>query len=401
MRKVGRLLALLLGLLVPWMSSAASAVDMTGRWRLDFPRFGAIHVVDLAQTGATVVGEDVPADGNLEYVGSSAPDSASGAFQLSGPPSCGPSQLVGTVAPDGQTLTGVQDAFLISPMPGEGCVDIQLDVTGVRIGQITPVCGNRVIEVPERCDDGNVTAGDGCGPDCRIEQITPVCGNGHIDAGEQCDDGNLAGRDGCSPACSVEACFACNGQPSICIPTPCGLCESSPRVGCRTAGSIGRVTLRLKNKTPDEGDRLTWKWPKGETALADFGDPLNLVDYALCVWDRSGPMPVPLVAARVHAAVTCGDTPCWKATGTGFSYKDRAASNDGVQSIRLKAGAAGRAAMQVKARGPNLLVPALPLAEPVALTVQLQAAGAACWQADYGAAGVVANDGSQLRARPE
>jgi cysteine-rich repeat protein len=298
MRKVGRLLALLLGLLVPWMSSAAFAVDMTGRWQLDFTRFGTTHVVDLAQTGATVVGEDVPADGNLEYVGSSAPDSASGAFQLSGPPSCGPSQLVGTVAPDGQTLTGIQDAFLISPMPGEGCVDIQLDVTGVRIGQITPVCGNRVIEVPERCDDGNVTAGDGCGPDCRIEQITPVCGNGHIDAGEQCDDGNLAGRDGCSPKCSVEACFGCERTIRRSHP-------DSLRVVRGVAGSAAgrrvhrRVTLRLKDKTPDEGDRRRGV-AQGRSRLAGFRRPAEPSSTTLSASGIDRAEPVPWSAARVR-----------------------------------------------------------------------------------------------------
>jgi cysteine-rich repeat protein len=31
------------------------------------------------------------------------------------------------------------------------------------------VCGNRVKETGEQCDDGNVMAGDGCSPTCTIE----------------------------------------------------------------------------------------------------------------------------------------------------------------------------------------------------------------------------------------
>jgi MYXO-CTERM domain-containing protein len=32
----------------------------------------------------------------------------------------------------------------------------------------------------------------------------PKCGNGEIDPGEQCDDGNLTAEDGCSPYCRLE-----------------------------------------------------------------------------------------------------------------------------------------------------------------------------------------------------
>jgi cysteine-rich repeat protein len=65
------------------------------------------------------------------------------------------------------------------------------------------ICGNDVQEGPEKCDDGNLVAGDGCEPDCTL---TPVagCGNGVLDEGEVCDDGGLASGDGCSLDCEVE-----------------------------------------------------------------------------------------------------------------------------------------------------------------------------------------------------
>ncbi len=69
--------------------------------------------------------------------------------------------------------------------------------------------------------------------------------------------------------------------------------------------------------------------------------------------------------------------------------------------MKLKAGVDGRAAADVKGQGVNLAPPALPVPEPVALTVQLQASNGVCWQADYEAAGVVVNDARLLKARAE
>jgi len=65
------------------------------------------------------------------------------------------------------------------------------------------VCGNGVTEPGEECDDGNISAGDGCAADCTSE--TPgVCGNGILESPEKCDDGNDAAGDGCAPDCLIE-----------------------------------------------------------------------------------------------------------------------------------------------------------------------------------------------------
>ncbi len=65
------------------------------------------------------------------------------------------------------------------------------------------VCGNGVVEPGEECDDGNISAGDGCAADCTAE--TPgVCGNGMLESPEKCDDGNDTADDGCSPDCLIE-----------------------------------------------------------------------------------------------------------------------------------------------------------------------------------------------------
>jgi cysteine-rich repeat protein len=42
-------------------------------------------------------------------------------------------------------------------------------------GAQAPVCGNRIIEPPETCDDGNTVSGDGCSAVCQLENRPPVC----------------------------------------------------------------------------------------------------------------------------------------------------------------------------------------------------------------------------------
>ena len=42
------------------------------------------------------------------------------------------------------------------------------------------------------------------------------CGNGLIETGESCDDGNVTAVDGCSTSCAIEMSWQCDGQPSRC-----------------------------------------------------------------------------------------------------------------------------------------------------------------------------------------
>jgi cysteine-rich repeat protein len=59
------------------------------------------------------------------------------------------------------------------------------------------------VDAGEECDDGNTADGDGCSASCTNE-VTPVCGDGILQSGEECDDGNTADGDGCSATCATE-----------------------------------------------------------------------------------------------------------------------------------------------------------------------------------------------------
>jgi cysteine-rich repeat protein len=88
-------------------------------------------------------------------------------------------------------------------------------VLDVACGAAT-VCGDGAIVGSEGCDDGNTTAGDGCGANCAVEAgwtcegapsaCATTCGDGIAAGGEDCDDGNNVSQDGCSAECSAEVC---------------------------------------------------------------------------------------------------------------------------------------------------------------------------------------------------
>lgn len=110
----------------------------------------------------------------------------------SGTPSGTPTGPVATTPPGGGGGNGPGPSM---PAPPDGAV-----------------CGNGVTQVGEECDDGNMTPGDGCEPDCtRTPPMVsmPVCGDGMREGVEQCDDGNMTAGDGCEADCTITAAASC------------------------------------------------------------------------------------------------------------------------------------------------------------------------------------------------
>ena len=86
--------------------------------------------------------------------------------------------------------------------------------------QTTQYCGDGIINGNEQCDGNNLngqtcqtkgfTSGTLTCGNCQFNtaqcttQTSPVCGNRIKEGAEQCDDGNLVNGDGCSSSCLTE-----------------------------------------------------------------------------------------------------------------------------------------------------------------------------------------------------
>ena len=92
-----------------------------------------------------------------------------------------------------------------------------------------------------------------------------------------------------------------------------------------------------------------------------------------------------MMIAAVSPGGTCGTKPCWKSTGsTGFRFQNKAATPEGVTSVKLRAGADGKAQVQVGGAGALLPLPALGFTLPVTIQWMVQDGGSTeCWQTTF------------------
>jgi cysteine-rich repeat protein len=209
-----------------------------------------------------------------------------------------------------------------------------------------------------------------------------LCGNDALDPGESCDDGNHVAGDGCSVGCQIERCTA------------------EPKTDCRQPTAPGKASLNIKKKASAKSDLLVWKWGSGAaTTNGDFGFPAQITGYVLCLYDEIGGVPGRTLARSVPAAGTCGTRACWKNLPTGFKYTDAKLTPDGIRQLSLKSGVAGKAGVKLKAKGINLALPDLPLAQDPRVTVQLQSSDGECWEAIYSTA--TRNDAGAFSAKSD
>ncbi len=186
-------------------------------------------------------------------------------------------------------------------------------------------CGNGALNASEECDDGNIIDGDGCSSSCRVEagRACPVpgaacvatCGNGVIDAGELCDDGNSMGGDGCSASCRMERGYACSGAPSTCALT-CGNGRLDPGELCDDGntsygdGCSNACTLELGYACATAGQPCARTCGNGTINPGEQCDDGNLVSgdgcSSECRPERGYACSAP-ASGPSHCLATCGN----------------------------------------------------------------------------------------------
>lgn len=161
-------------------------------------------------------------------------------------------------------------------------------------------------------------------------------------------------------------------------------CGKAPRTGCRAAPSS--TLIIKKNALNPLKDVVLWRWLRGEaTNPADFGDPITgTTTYKLCLFDTSAEVPSLVMSAGVPAGGTCSGQPCWRQTrGGGLVYRDKTGSANGYMQVVLKPGVEQRARVVVKAGGPRLPFPPIPLRQQSTVIVQFVNDEGECWGKEY------------------
>ena len=229
---------------------------------------------------------------------------------------------------------------------------------------------------PDTCDGSgaclvhDAVAGFACGDPSDTDCAHPDTCNGSGSCLANDEPVNTPCTD--SNACTTGD--ACDGGGSCISGAPCEACEiCDTSTGCTAAidlvcepGAVGKSELWIVNDSNDARDQVTFKW-KGANAIAkqDFGSPTTISDYQLCIYDdKAAPgQPQTLVySLTAPAGGTCGSLPCWTEFPSGYLsgylLSDRPLTPQGLQKVRLRAGAAGKSRIALRARGTTLgLVP--------------------------------------------
>lgn len=275
---------------------------------------------------------------------------------------------------------------------------ISTTLSGAVTGSMTAsLCRNGNVDPGEACDEG-FTSGGCCTPSCTVKQdgtsctttlgcqIAPTCSAGACVgapriAGTSCEaDGNRCTDDVCdgAGACTVGACSPCCGGPS---------CRPEPRWSCQRP-TDDRSLIDVRTTPFGKNDRIVWTVPHLEaTSLDDLPDP-GTTPYGVCLYvlDSNDELSVLAYESVAPAGLGCGRSRCWTTGPKGVSYNGGPQRPNGAASLRVNAGADGKAKLSFVGKGPAL---GLGTYQPFGLyipggelLVELHA-GDSCWSAYY------------------
>ena len=186
-------------------------------------------------------------------------------------------------------------------------------------------------------------------------------------------------------------------------PVPDAVCDALP-VGNECRSSRKSLILVRRGRGAG-GDKLIWKWLRGNAPVDEFGDPANAeTRYAFCIYASTGAGTVLVGSAPVQPPESvCAETQCWKKLGRsvakGFRFTEKETLEDGVNGILLKGGKAGGDKIIVQGKGSYLPLQA-PADEKEQLIVQLiNSETPTCWTSQFTGTGTKKNNGEQFKAR--
>jgi hypothetical protein len=400
MASIAARLALLLGVLLPSLGGAEIVADeITGRAAFD-SRLGTVQVINFDDVTTTSNGDPTPfavdryANQGIVITGETG-QYASQAFGFAAiyPTSSAPNHYAPGPIDDlggGGNMTNV--TFLAGGQPalvaGFGAIFVDPDFPSVSSITAYDAQGSELTSfiVPDANEStifrGVITADDMTGlPTPAIARVLIVNGTGWpaatLNDGVPLDD-FVFGTPAPDTSTTTTSTTVPGQTTTTTTPGPL-VCSMGPREGCRRPVLSGAAKLRVRDAAFNDKDKLRWAWAKGSaTSREEFGDPTADTSFAVCAYDPLGR----ILSARLPGGGTCGGQLCWKATRTGFRYKDLVGTREGIVSLRLRAGPDESAKIVLIGRGSRLGLPGiLPLATPV--TVQLVREGGTCWEARF------------------
>ena len=327
----------------------------------------------LAPCDGPISGEDV---GICRFDATGNPDSSFGdggrvsLTALSGGTLTGGSLARIGLQPDGRILlTATTDHHaVVLRVERDGRLDQAFGAGGVSEG-VTSSFGAVFTGVGWQPEAGIVTVGIADVPFLSARYAASTCGNAVREIDEACDDGNADESDGCDSSCRASTCGA-----TVC--GPCETCDTTrtcvaaPRPSCREASA---AMLRLAAASGPSGRHLRWQW-RGTAPLPDAATPRP---YTFCAYADEGTATRTLVA--LTAPADCGEASCWRRSAKRHVFLDPTGTS-GIRRLMMQAERRGGLTITLRAGGPQLTLPPLPLTTP--LLTQLVAPDR-CWEARF------------------